>query len=140
MGRAKDNSPPKSADEHRLHAEDHTSTKTAERHPARTDTDAPRLLQELQVHQVELEMQNEELRRIREELELSRNKYTELYDFAPVGYFTLDKSGLIRETNLAAAQMLGIERSQLTNRPFIGFIADVEGRDRSEERRVGKEC
>ena len=54
-----------------------------------TEADLRRLLHEFEVHQVELEMQNEELRRAREELELSRNKYAELYDFAPVGYFTL---------------------------------------------------
>jgi len=129
MGRAKDKGPSIQAGEHRLHAEGHTRSKTAEPDPLRTNADAPRLLQELQVHQVELEMQNDELRRIREELELSRNKYSELYDFAPVGYFTFDRAGLIREANLAAEQMLGIERSLLANKPFIGFIADVEERE-----------
>jgi len=54
-----------------------------------TEADLRRLLHEFEVHQIELEMQNEELRRAREELELSRNKYAELYDFAPVGYATL---------------------------------------------------
>ncbi len=88
-----------------------------------------RLLHELQVHQVELEMQNEELRRGREELEVSRNKYAELYDFAPVGYFTFDAHGLIREVNLAGAGLLGIERLLLPNTPFAGQIADAEGRE-----------
>jgi len=88
-----------------------------------------RLLHELQVHQVELEMQNEELRRGREELEVSRNKYAELYDFAPIGYFTFDAHGLIREVNLAGAQLLGIERQMLANTPFTGHIADAEGRE-----------
>jgi PAS domain S-box-containing protein len=88
-----------------------------------------RLLHELQVHQIELEMQNEELRRSREELELSRNKYAELYDFAPVGYFTLDAHGFIREVNLAGAQLLGIERLLLANKPFTSLIADAEGRE-----------
>ncbi|MRR57230.1 MAG: PAS domain-containing protein [Deltaproteobacteria bacterium] len=87
-----------------------------------------RLVHELQVHQVELEMQNEELRQAREALEVSRNKYAELYDFAPVGYFAFDAHGLIREVNLAGAQLLGIERQLLANKPFSQFIADAEGR------------
>jgi PAS domain S-box-containing protein len=74
-------------------------------------------------------MQNEELRRAREELELSRNKYSELYDFAPVGYFILDANGLIQEINLAGAQRLGIERLLLANKPFITLILDAEGRE-----------
>ena len=69
-------------------------------------------------------MQNEELRRAREELEISRNQYAELYDFAPVGYFTFDAHGVIREVNLAGAQLLGIERGLLLNRPFSSFIAE----------------
>ena len=87
-----------------------------------------RLLHEFEVHQIELEMQNEELRRAREELELSLNKYAELYDFAPVGYFTFDATGLIREVNLAGAQLLGIERMLLVNKPFPTLIADAEER------------
>jgi len=94
----------------------------------RTEADMRRLLHELQVHQIELEMQNEELRQSREELELSRNKYAELYDFAPVGYFTFDTAGLIREVNLTGAQLLGIERRLLADKPFISFIADAEGK------------
>ena len=95
----------------------------------KTEADLRRLLHEFEVHQVELEMQNEELRLAREELELSRNKYAELYDFAPVGYFTLDANGLIQEVNLAGAQLLGIERLLLANKPFITLIADAEGRE-----------
>ena len=91
-------------------AEARLRTKTAGKNIPRTDADLRRLLHELQVHQIELEMQNEELRQAREELEASRNKYAELYDFAPVGYFTFDAHGLIREINLAGAQLLGIER------------------------------
>ncbi|TLN05006.1 PAS domain S-box protein [bacterium] len=74
-------------------------------------------------------MQNEELRRAQEELEVSRNKYAELYDFAPVGYFAFDPQGLIREVNLAGAQLLGIERQLLANKPFSNFIADAESRE-----------
>jgi PAS domain S-box-containing protein len=74
-------------------------------------------------------MQNTELRQAREELELSRNKYLELYDFAPVGYFTFDTQGLMREVNLTGAKLLGIERIGLAGKPFSRFIADEEGRD-----------
>jgi two-component system CheB/CheR fusion protein len=80
------------------------------------------LIHELQVHQIELEMQNDELRRAQLELEDSRNKYYELYDFAPIGYFTLDQNGLILEANLAGADMLGIERRYLIKRAFSGFV------------------
>lgn len=110
-------------------AEAELKSKTAKEKLPRTDADMRRLLHELQVHQVELEMQNEELRRGREELELSRNKYAELYDFAPVSYFTFDAQGLIREVNLAGAQLLGIERQRLADTPFAGYIADAEGRE-----------
>ncbi|MFZ3169644.1 MAG: PAS domain S-box protein, partial [Candidatus Methanoperedens sp.] len=81
------------------------------------------LVHELQVHQIELEMQNEELRRTQSELEESRNRYSNLYDFAPVGYFTFDKNGLIIEVNLTGANKLGIERSFLIKKPFSHYIA-----------------
>ena len=74
-------------------------------------------------------MQNEELRRTREELELSRNTYAELYDFAPVGYLTFDAPGLIQEVNLAGAQLLGTERQLLINTPFpISLPTQTSGR------------
>jgi PAS domain S-box-containing protein len=88
-----------------------------------------KLLHELEVHQIELEIQNEELRRTHDELELSRNKYSELYDFAPVGYFSFDNHGMIREVNLTGQQMLGVERRLLNGTPFGNFIADSEGRE-----------
>ena len=103
--------------------------KTAEAHPFRTEGEARRLVHELEVHQIELEMQNEELRRVQQELELERNKFTELYDFAPVGYFTFDERGLIREVNLTGAQLLGIERALLADKPFADFIADEDNRE-----------
>jgi PAS domain S-box-containing protein len=87
------------------------------------DTDLRKLLHELQVHQVELEMQNEELRRAQQELEVSRSKYVDLYDFAPLGYFTLDSRGTILEANLTGAAMLGVERSLLVKKPFVLFVA-----------------
>jgi PAS domain S-box-containing protein len=72
-----------------------------------------RLLHELEVHQIELEMQNTELQRARNELEVTLEKYTDLYDFAPVGYFSVDEAGVILEANLTSAALLGIERSRL---------------------------
>jgi PAS domain S-box-containing protein len=87
------------------------------------------LVQELGTHQIELEMQNEELRRAQEELEASRSRYAELYDFAPVGYFILDKDSLIREMNLTCALLLGIERGSLINKPFVGFLAGPEDKN-----------
>ena len=77
----------------------------------------------LQVHQIELEMQNAELRQARDEVETALEKYTDLYDFAPVGYFTLDRDGIIRAVNLTGASLLGIERSRLIGRRFGLFVA-----------------
>jgi len=82
----------------------------------------------IEVYRVELEMQTEELQQAREELEISQNKYTELYDFSPVGYLTFDARGIIQEINLAGARLLGTERGELTNIPIHRFIADAEGK------------
>jgi PAS domain S-box-containing protein len=91
--------------------------------PATTPTSPAELLQELRVHQVELELQNEELRRSRAALEVARDRYLELYDFAPVGYLTLDAGGRIRDVNLAGASLLGVDRAELPSRPFDRFVA-----------------
>ena len=84
--------------------------------------DVKNLVEELQIHQVELEMQNEELRRAQLELQESRDRFSDLYDFAPVGYFTINHKGLIQEANLTGATMLGVERGKLINWPFSRFI------------------
>ncbi len=84
--------------------------------------DPHRIMQELKVHQIELEMQNAELRDARSHLELLVGKYTDLYDFAPVGYFSLNASGHIKEVNLTGATMLGVERSALLGRLFSSFV------------------
>lgn len=87
-----------------------------------SEADRLKLLHELQVHQIELEMMNEELRLTRDKAELNAEKYEELYDFAPAGYLTLQPDGSIRELNLSAAQMLGSERSRLINKNFRYFV------------------
>jgi len=84
------------------------------------------LIHELRVHQIELKMQNEELRRIQEGLEKTKSRYSHLYDFAPVGYFTVSEKGIIEEANLTAATLLGTERSFLVGIPFSRFIMNED--------------
>jgi|GEM_PF-621058 len=81
------------------------------------------IIHELQVHQIELEMQNDELKRVQLALEESRDKFQDLYDFAPVGYFTLSPKGIIKEVNLTGASLLGMPRSKLIGRGFGYFVA-----------------
>jgi PAS domain S-box-containing protein len=81
-----------------------------------------RMLHELRVHQIELEIQNEELRTKQVELDIARKRYFNLYDLAPVGYCTLSEEGLILEANLAAADMMGIARHKLIKQPLSRFI------------------
>ena len=83
-----------------------------------------KLIHELDVHQIELEMQNEELKLVKEQMEIAAEKYIDLYDFAPSGYFTLSKNGEIQELNFKGANMLGKERSLLINNKFAFFITD----------------
>ena len=87
------------------------------------------VIHELQVHQIELEMQNEALRQTQVALEESRDRYSNLYEFAPVGYLTLSYSGLITQANLTAAELLGMERGKLRQRRFSLFVTP-ENRDR----------
>jgi PAS domain S-box-containing protein len=93
----------------------------------KSDAAAKRLLHELQVHQIELEMQNAELRQARDELEVALDNYTDLYDFAPAGYFTLATTGVIIQANLAGATLVGIERSLLLGQSF-GLLVSAEFR------------
>jgi PAS domain S-box-containing protein len=95
--------------------------------PRLEDKTSEELIHELHVHQFELETQNEELKRVQLELEESRDKYQdkyrELYEFAPVGYLTLTRKGIIKEANLTGATLLGMPRPKLTGRGFGRFVA-----------------
>jgi PAS domain-containing protein len=82
------------------------------------------LVHELQVHQIELETQAEELRKSKIALEVSRDRYIDLYDFAPLGYFTLNDKALITDVNLTGATLFGVNRSKLLMVPFSRFIAE----------------
>ncbi|BAL24311.1 helix-turn-helix domain-containing protein [Azoarcus sp. KH32C] len=85
--------------------------------------DSERLVHELRVHQIELELHNEELREAYDEADSLRKRYADIYDFAPVGYFTLDALGVIVDVNLAGAILLGIKRSQHGRHRFAAFVA-----------------
>ena len=88
----------------------------------RSGDDASRLAHELQVHQAELESQNEELRRTHSALAAARDRYMDLYEYAPVGYLTLDEQGHVQESNLTAAVMLGRERGSFKGKPFARHL------------------
>ena len=89
--------------------------------------DVQRLVHELEVHQVELEMQNEELNQIRIELDRSLRQYIDLYEFAPVGYFTLDYQGTIQRVNLRGERIVGRDRSVLEEFDFSSLV-DIHDR------------
>ena len=84
--------------------------------------DAQRLIHELRVHQIELEMQNDELRNLQAQIEESHARYADLYDFAPVGYLTFDEYGRVVDLNLTAARQFGVERRSLINKSFLSFV------------------
>jgi signal transduction histidine kinase/ActR/RegA family two-component response regulator len=91
--------------------------------PPPTEAERERLQHELEVHQVELELQNASLQAIQAELQTALERYTELYEFAPVGYLSLGPDGEIRQLNLAAATLLGTERSHLVSRRLGQFVS-----------------
>ena len=105
-------------------AEEELASKCFQPEDEKYKVDKQHLIHELQVHQVELMMQNEELSRAKEESELARQKYADLYAFAPVGYFTLTDGGEIVELNLCASRMVGKDRSLLLNSRLDFFISE----------------
>ena len=110
----------------RRRAEERLREPQSESGQARTEADTQHLVHELQVHQIELEMQNEELQKARDEMEAGLEKFSDLYDFAPVGYLTLDREGTVLEANLTSASLLGIERSRLVKRRFGSCVSASE--------------
>jgi PAS domain-containing protein len=107
----------------RIKAEEQLKEKKKAEHPE-LESDVKKILHELQVHQIELQMQNEELRHANETAEAALKKYTLLYDFAPTGYFTLDPEGSIKDLNFTGADMLGDRRFALINSNFKLFVSD----------------
>ncbi|HCE67932.1 MAG TPA: Fis family transcriptional regulator [Geobacter sp.] len=105
-------------------AEEQLKAKSPETDFHRKYNETQRLFHELQVHQIELEMQNAELHQARCEIESALESYADIYDFTPVGYLTLDRDGTILAANLTAAGLLGIARSRLLGRRFGLFVAD----------------
>jgi PAS domain S-box-containing protein len=109
----------------RKKAEKKLSGRPAAAEPAGSE-DTKALIHELQVHQTELEMQNDELRNAQMEIEESRSRYADLYDFSPVGYFTFTSAGAVEGVNLTGARLLGMRREKLVNRIFATFVAPDE--------------
>jgi len=93
-----------------------------------TRVDAEKLVHELQVHQIELQMQNEELQQAIARVEEMRNRFADLYDFSPAGHVTLDDKGVIIEANQTIAVLMGHDRGGLLHKPFLSFVS-VEARD-----------
>ncbi len=114
---------PSATDELRRRAEERIKKRKAESPPG-LNADALRLLHELGVHQIELEIQNEELRSARHEVETALQRYTELFEFAPIGYFAIAGDEIISEANLAAARLLGLPRSKVIGRRFSAFLRE----------------
>ena len=92
----------------------------------RTEADMRRLQHELEVHQIELEIQNEELQQAQGQTETALGKYTDLYDFAPTGYFTLTGDGTILAVNLTGSRLVGLERARLLNRRFGILVSEAD--------------
>ncbi|WBF67462.1 PAS domain-containing sensor histidine kinase [Desulfovibrio subterraneus] len=109
-------------DKLRIRAEKLAQAGDSKNAPALTPAEMQQTLHELRVHQIELELQNEELRRSHAELDATRARYFDLYDLAPVGYCTLSPRGLIMEANLTAASLLGVTRSDMIGEPWTRFV------------------
>jgi PAS domain S-box-containing protein len=122
----KGNNPSADDAELRLRAEARLRATATTSVPARTAAETQRLVHELQVDRIELEIQNEELRQSRAEVEAGLERYTDLYDFAPVGYFTLGCEGAIRQVNLTGAHLLGVERARLPGRLLGLFVREPD--------------
>ncbi|MER2622589.1 MAG: PAS domain S-box protein [Accumulibacter sp.] len=120
----------KSSDEQVLRSQAEAFLRKTTKHPDQVEAMSPAALQaklhDLRVYQVELEMQNEELRRIQGELEDARARYFDLYELAPIGFCTLSKKGLILEANLVAATLVGVVRAALLKQPFSAFVLDQD--------------
>jgi PAS domain S-box-containing protein len=104
------------------HARERTKFQTPRALATLSHEETRQMLQELHAHKTELEIQNEELRRTQEELDMARARYFDLYDLAPVGYCTISKKGLILEANLTAANLLSVPSSSLVKQPLTRFI------------------
>ncbi len=91
------------------------------------DKTSEEIIHELQVHQIELEMQNEALREAQLALQEAHDKYIDLYDSAPVGYLAVDSKGIIHGVNLTATRLLGVDRASLIGRPISHFILKEDG-------------
>lgn len=100
----------------------HSATRLPANSPGFSSDEMMRLMHELQVHQIELELQNQELRRAQFELDVAKSRYFDLYELAPTGYCVISKLGMIEEANLTIANLLGVERSQLIQKPLSRFI------------------
>ncbi|MGA2090143.1 MAG: PAS domain S-box protein [Endomicrobiales bacterium] len=114
----------KKATEEKMHAEEalRKSYRELEQRVEQRTVELAKANESLRAHQIELEMQNEELVRTKADLESVKDNYLDLYDFAPTGYFTLDVHGIIHNANLTGSKMLGIERKGMLSRRFQLFI------------------
>lgn len=108
----------------RMAAEARLKEKMAETFKDMASADLPKLVQELQIHQIELELQNEELLNAQKAAEEARDNFLDLYELAPIAYLTLDNMAIIKTINLTGARVLGLERSKLLQRGFSDFVAD----------------
>jgi len=120
---------PELASDLRRHAEERLTVQVQKEGYLPPECGTERNFHELQVHQIKLEMQNDELRQTQTELELTRDTFSKLYEFAPVAYFTFDTHGVIRRANLSGAQLIGLERGLLVQTFFSRFIADAVDRE-----------